>query len=223
MKIAHVLLSSPIYFEENTINILAVENTAAFSRIVSNLYNDTEDEFTFILSDGNNILNIKNETELITDPITLDINKKKLLTKLYQDMAKTALSEDFYLKTMNCISRIDGYIQELLQDYPAAVFSEKHPDAEALIKLADIKIGSPENASLSEKLIDYISVDQRYMHTKLYIFVNLKLYLSEQDLDGLYSYVQYNKINIMLIENVVKPILPCEKLRIIDKDLCEIG
>ena len=58
--------------------------------------------------------------------------------------------------------------------------------------------------------------------TRLMVFVNLKAYLNEVELEEVYKMAFYNKIQLLLLESVKKDVLPAEKYCIIDKDKCVI-
>ena len=55
-----------------------------------------------------------------------------------------------------------------------------------------------------------------------YVFVGLKQYLPISELERLYEYVFYEKINLIIIESIYTPLINGEKGWIIDKDLCII-
>lgn len=62
---------------------------------------------------------------------------------------------------------------------------------------------------------------RRWVPLDLVIFLNLKLYISETDLENIYKHIIYNKFNVLLIESSCpENKLKYEKIKIIDKDLC---
>lgn len=91
-----------------------------------------------------------------------------------------------------------------------------------LCKLFDLKI-EVESETFLEKIIDYISTCSEYQNIKVFVFVNLKTFLSPEDLKLFYKYVFNNKIQVLLLENSEHYILNEEIITIIDNDLCEIN
>ena len=47
--------------------------------------------------------------------------------------------------------------------------------------------------------------------------------MNDDELRELYRFVMYNKIHVLLLENNLFDVASPEKVRIIDRDLCEIG
>lgn len=88
--------------------------------------------------------------------------------------------------------------------------------------LKSLKIRVEDNEVFLEKILDLIKIYTLMFGYKLIVFINLKEFVSEEELSEIYKYCNYNKINIMLIENFQKNPLPNEKIIIIDDDLCEI-
>ena len=95
-------------------------------------------------------------------------------------------------------------------------------DIKQLYKMMDLKVEENLDSYL-EQILNYINVVREVFNTKLFIFVNLKDYISDEEYEEIYKYIQLNKINIFLIESKVpKESYNWEKLWIIDEDLCEI-
>lgn len=77
--------------------------------------------------------------------------------------------------------------------------------------------------SLLEKLIDYVQLLHEVLQVRLFIFINIRSYLSTEGLQQLYKQVFYNKGFILLIENNDNFIREDnEEVMIIDKDHCII-
>ena len=78
-----------------------------------------------------------------------------------------------------------------------------------------------------EKIIDtifsLIDVVEYLSIAKLLIFVNIKLYLGNDEIQEVYKYAMYKKVNILLIETgEEKEPLENEKILYIDSDYDEI-
>lgn len=92
---------------------------------------------------------------------------------------------------------------------------------ENLLKLYQVHF-EPLCVSLLEKLVEYIKIASNLLNLKVIGFVNLKLYLTEEQLHYLYEIAFYNKVNLLLIENIENTQLEEEKLYIVDRDKCII-
>ena len=222
MKLAHPFIENHIIFAENKINVLVVENQSLFVNMIEDIKNQLEqEEGEFVLSNQLGIIPLRNNAELISNYFDLDFDSKKIQNKISAFLKETAYAEENYVKTNEIISMLQGYFYELLDssEYPLKISNET--DAAALIKMAGIK-ADISNGSLLEKLTDYILLMQDMQGIKLFVFVNLKTFLSERELQNFYSFLFYKKAQVLLLENTAREKLPEEVLHIIDQDMCEI-
>jgi len=73
-----------------------------------------------------------------------------------------------------------------------------------------------------EKLIDYMSLVRDLEKEKLFVFVNMRSWFTEEELALFVNTVLAHKFHILLIDNCEYPKLKQEKRFVIDRDLCEI-
>ena len=223
MKLVHPLLEKPILFEENMANILVVENQKVFAEMVWELFNQTNGgEGQFILSSELKQLELNKRMDLVIDLFSLDFNQKKILNKLFSQLKEIATGGEYYEDSMCLIGEITTYLERIMQSiqYPLGYNSEF--DISTIFKLVDVKIDITYE-TLLEKIIDYITLIQEFLGINLFVFVNLKCFLSFEELEQLYLSIAYKKCNILLLENSInEKRLEQEIIRIIDSDLCEI-
>ncbi len=222
INLAHYNFSNPINFLENNINILVLENPAIFSKMIRELLEQKEGyEGNFVLSKNYEIIDISKNIEIITDVFNLDFNSKKIVNKVYSWLNETA-NIDMLEKTRNIYKEIVTYLSHIIQysDYPLTY--NEDINITDIFKICNLKIDiSADN--LLEKIINYILLHMNIFNTKLFIFINLKCMLTEEELVEFYKTICYEKINILLIENVARDIIhPYERIRIIDYDMCEL-
>ena len=73
-----------------------------------------------------------------------------------------------------------------------------------------------------EQLLEMMRLHRECFRKRLFVFVNLKSFFSENEITLFYQSVFYEKLSVFLLESGQKePVRPCEEVRIIDKDLCE--
>ncbi len=77
-------------------------------------------------------------------------------------------------------------------------------------------------ASLGEKLIDYMELAVEYLQKKLFVFVNLRSYISDREAQLFLDTVRQHKYHIILVESHESIKLKGEKRYIIDAAYCEI-
>ncbi len=221
MILAYSKLNLQMEFIENTVNVLVLEDPVQFSEIVYLLKSDEKVlESPFVLSESDKFLQISKEMEIIVDPFSLDFNSRKIQQQLYKEMEIVATEFDVEKAEVNgrMLYLIEG-IQERLQ-YQNIAYNLEF-SWENLLKLYQVHF-EPLCESLLEKLVEYIKIASNLLNLKVIGFVNLKLYLTKEQLHYLYEIAFYNKVNLLLIENIENTQLEEEKLYIVDKDKCLI-
>ena len=74
-----------------------------------------------------------------------------------------------------------------------------------------------------EKIFNYIKLIADVCRTNIFITVNIKHYLTSEQISELYKLAKYSKIHLILIEfNMCGDKYDCEKVYVIDKDNCII-
>lgn len=100
MKLVYTELEQQLVFQENKVNVLVIEQKELFRRMIQELDKQISgEEGGFVLSDNNKTMKIDKEICLILNPFALDINSRKALTGLYNELGKLGLNEENYLKT----------------------------------------------------------------------------------------------------------------------------
>ena len=90
------------------------------------------------------------------------------------------------------------------------------------LKLLGLKI-SNNKGKIIDTVFSLIDVVEYLSVAKLLVFVNLKLYLSDDELNEIYKYAMYKKVNILLIETgEEKEPIKNEKILFVDSDYDEI-
>ena len=221
MKLSHYTFERPIIFRENITNYLVVEDQKQLSKFLSELRSQTEGmQGMFTLSDGNVVLDIKKNMELIIDPFSIDPNSKTALNRLFTKMKDEAYG-DKYKTTDELIQMIFSAVQALVNNQTMSATFEEQLDIVGLFKLLGVKF-EYSSESILENICEYVRIERDYSNVRIFVFVNLRCFLSRTELYELYQFLFYNKISTLFIENSIFTANNCENIKIIDKDLCEI-
>lgn len=223
MKLVHPELGNALIFEENIINVVTIENKPFFVKIVQSLMLQCSGEDgEFILSNENKELDISKLCTVIVDPFNFNINGKHILNKVYTQLKTLAVNEDHYLETNKLKTNLYSYFDSLLFDCDIPLVYQDDFDIVMLFKMMDIHI-DPTGTKLIDRLIDYIAIMTDILNIECFFFVNLKQFLSYEELSSLYQFIQYAKVAVVLFEgSFTENKHNCEKHYIIDTDLCEI-
>lgn len=222
MKLVSSKYNIKIDFEENTINNLIVENKKYLRNIINDfldILNGEEGEF--ILSRNSNILDIKNEIELILNPFNLNLNNRKTLNKIYKDMEEIGNESKYIRETKETLNKLIEYLENLISETEYPLNYEMDIDFKKIFKVFGLEIQLGD--SFLERIIDYITIYREIFKVNIFVFLNLKSYLTKEEYIELYKYICQKKIIILNIEtNLNKEKYKWEKINIIDEDLCEI-
>ena len=221
MKAIYVKYGIELSLEENQIITLVVENPQVMSDMLRDIFRQINgEEGGWILSENDKIFPLEKTSVLLDNPLTADCNEKKILTKLYKELseqAKISLYED-------CIqvnSHIISFLEKLFATVPYHLEMELDVDVTALLKLYGVKVES-DVADVLETLIDYLRAISSICNIHVVWILNLKQFLTEEQVDQLYEFCFYEKIYLINLEGQKNYTLKQEKCVIIDKDLCVI-
>ena len=141
------------------------------------------------------------------------------LTKI-QQMAVTA-AEDQPAKTAECLAALNDYGAALTAAIPFNVTFSEMESADDVVKALAFHVDT-EEMSIPEQLLEMMRLHRECFRKRLFVFVNLKSFFSENEITLFYQSVFYEKLSVLLLESGQKEtVRSCEEVRIIDKDLCE--
>jgi len=204
-------------------NILVVESKTLFFQIIQDLNNQINNEYgDFILSINDQPIEIKDSFELIINPFGLDINNKKILSKIEKLAAKEAKDEIHYCETNKIISLIEEYAQNIAFTFNGNITPKYEITSESIIKLINYQIDTFSN-SFTETIIEYTQNSNKYLNTQVFCFINIFNYLETEQINMLIkAFLDYN-IHVIFIEASDTNYLneKCKKT-IIDSDFCQI-
>ena len=211
-----------ISFIENIIEVnteyvrcIEIENKNYFYRVVSLLNNfdngeELQDKIDFI-----DKINFK----LITDYFNMNLNEKKTLNDVIK-CVKENIDETNYDKLLKNYQRLYNLFSSSLDNIDLPIYIEEDVNIDNIIKLMNIKIKKEDN--ILKNLFIFIEIIKELQNYNLLVLVNLKQYLTKEELNEFYKYAIYNKVALLLIDNISYGIAQkYEKKLIIDDNLEE--
>lgn len=221
MKLAHPQISSVFDFTENNINTVVIENSRFFRELVEDLTGQTSGASgKSVLSVDGRIIDFSKNAEIISQFVPFDINQKSLLSKIYTAIEKEAVNENYYLRTQELLQNMENYILDLAFVLPCDVYCSKL-NIGNIIKSLGLLL-QKENYSLIENLLDYMDLTCQLDREKLFVFINLRSYLDDEEMECFFKTAKKHDFKIFLVDNCEKRKLNFEKRLVIDEDLCEI-
>ena len=224
MKIINNNWQRQIVLEDNLIHTIVFENKKYYRENILELIRQHKGyEGSFILSNNNKEVSFDKNSYFISDLFNIDINNKKIITKIYGELLKV-ITDDIAE-----YNKITSYIRE---QFETLVFNNNldleyndEVEVNSLLKLGDFKIQFEESNYL-EKLIKFLKVLVELCNIKVIFIVGLYRVFSVEEVKKIYKEVCLNKINIINIESEQQGIKKSdcynELVYIFDKDNCEI-
>ncbi len=222
MKINFDYLENSIELDNNSINVIEIENKKYFYKIVNDFIKIKNgialDE---IKTFKNNLeeVDLNNKIDIIIDFFNLNYNDKKLINNVEKSILEkvTVLEKENLNKQYKKIVNI---LRELANDLDLPINISDEMQLEKLIKI--LRITLEENNELLDKLLLLIDLNKTIYNNEIIIFINLKQFLSKNELIELYKYSLYNETKIIMIDSqCYEEVIKYEKKLIIDNDLEE--
>lgn len=221
MKLAIPLVDLVIVCECGKCCSLIVENQNLLYQILCDLTSQLRgEEGKIILSHNNRVLQISKSLELFSQFVPFELIKKILINKVINRMQKLAMDEEHYYQTNELIILLESYLLDLSVELTGDIEFSKIT-WENIIKA--VGIGFTENYdSLAEKILDYMELVREYDSEKMFITLNLRSYISDDEMNKFVNDVVARGYKLLMVENSEYPIIEHEKRYIIDADKCII-
>ena len=224
MKIINKNWQRKIEIEDNIIYTLVFENKKYYRENIIELINQHKSkEGSFILSNDNKEISFDKNSYIITDIFNIDINNKKVLSKIYSSLLKEIVED---ISSYNELStNIRVYFEKLIFNSSLEIEQGEEIDMCSLLKLGDFKI-HVEQDDILEKFVKFLKVLIELCGCKIIFVVGLDTVFTQDEIIEIYKEVCLNKINIINIEYQQFNNLSTKNYReivyIFDKDNCEI-
>ena len=214
MKLKFSFLENTINLNDEYIMCLEVENKKYFYRIIDILIKYSEGIFI-----EDNLFDTNFNIRVIIDYFNLELNNRKTLNNINKIIISN-LTPEYLVDITNLYKKFLKNYEKILKEIDIPLTVNKDFQLENISKIFDLKIHT-ENDVLKDLLI----LIDTYKETKEYnmiFLINLKQYLTEDELQELYKYSIYNKVKIVLIDSQSYGIAKkYEKKLIIDDNLEE--
>ena len=218
MNIKINFLENIIKIDKDRINNLEINNKSYFYRIVNELYKVSKG------LDSEDVEIISSEKKKTNINMILNLFDFELYTKKYlNEIIKYILFNTPEITKEKINKKYNNFVLEILKliseyDLPLSVNEEMN--FQDILK--NVKFSINNKKTVLENLFLIIDLESILKINDLLIFVNLKQYLNEADINELYKYAIYNDVKLTLIDNqLYKDKNEFENKIIIDSDLNE--
>lgn len=222
MKLVHPAMTQQLQLAPCTVCQLVLEPPELLAHSVQELYRQTEGaEGQFILSDEDKELDIAKTVTMILNPFAVDLQDRKIVTKLYHELESLAYGEELYLATRELQLQLQQYFLQLEHSSPYLLTNHAELDFTALLKAMGVQLENTAD-DFVEQLALYLDLQASLLGKKLAVFVQVSSYLTPVQMQQLQEMAAYREIALLWIENQQKDFAMEQHCYIIDKDYCEI-
>lgn len=205
MKICFAGLENPIIIERGYVSTLRIANQTLFARICQSLLSAKGEEalepYT-IWSEDNEQISPSSAFIPIANPFNLPLKHRSLegnlFAKLYDE---TLIDESLRAKLQSINDQLNSSINSLSMQLNANYAFAIEWDLGRYLKAFDFGIETSETASLLDNLIDFVDLGADMAIDEVLLFVNLKTFLSKNDLEQFFDRVIFHGIRVLLLEN----------------------
>ena len=222
MKININFIDSVIDFDVSNIYSFEIYNKKYFYRISSLFYSisngNLNEEFE-CFDKNNNDIKLSNKIRMFTEYFDFDFDSKKYSVDITKYILSNIEQYDSE-KILKMYSKLCDLIDKELSNSELPISISIDEGIENVIKLFKLKINQKED--LLDNLLLIIDLEVILNSNKILCFMNLKQYLTKEELLEFYKYAIYNSVKIIMIESTKYDYLKnYEKIIVIDQSLDE--
>lgn len=211
-----------IEFNNDLVNVIEIENKKYFYRFINDFYDIENSGFSDNLSffDNNSTeKNVNGKLKVYLNYFDLGFDSKKTQTDITKYIS-SVIDEDEKVLLQNQYNKIIKTYKKLINDIDLPLYIDDEISLDSLYKV--LKVSVKKKDDLLENLLLLLDIERIFKTNNILIFVNLKQYLSRNELIELYKYAIYNQVQIMLVDSqCYGGTLEYEKKTIVDENLDE--
>ena len=199
MRIIYSKYGIDLCLEENKITTIVIENPLVMSEVIRNISRQVNGEDgEWILSDQDKVFSAEKISIFLDNPLMVNSNEKRILTRLYKELSEQA-NTLMYEEYTQINSYIVSFLERLLDTVPYHLDMEVDMDLIGILKLYGVKIES-YGVSVLEALLDYLRALSCICNIHVVFILNVKQFLTIEEVQQLYEFCFYEKIYIINLE-----------------------
>lgn len=225
MKLLCPELNEPIHFyKESRLVELILENKRTYANTVKSLVGQMRenlDELWSLYDNETNhgSLNFCKSIALVLDPFSYDVNIHSVTSKINEELLSIANDEDNYLDTNTLKDELAKYAHKLLQKMPEDIEIAYSIDIDNLLKALHFQV-LLQSDDILDSLYDYLCVLTDWGSISLTVFIGLRSYVDDVDMQSLIDMLIHKGINVLFIEGYEQPIVSGLRRIIVDESHC---
>ncbi len=203
------------------INSVVIESPRLLCEVLMDLECQIQgDDGKSVVSENDKVLPTAKCLEVHTRFVPFELNQKNLINKATAKLIEIALDEENYMQSSELVGDLERYLMNLSIGLTGSIDTSK-VSIENLIKNSGLTFVD-DYSLLSEKLLDYFELVREYDQDKIFVLLNLRSFLSTNELQQFVDEILLRRFQVVLIESTEYSLLDKEKRLLIDDSLCEI-
>lgn len=223
MKLAHPDYTFQIEFQEGIVQKLILESPSMMSEMVSDFRKQTKgQEGKWILSHEGKMLKISEHCDLIISIFDLEINQRKMLMALYDELAAEINDSELIIDWWAMNSHLEGVLNQAIDEIGYSI-NYKELELKTLFKAMELKFQDHAEGYV-DYLLEYLQLMSEVCKVAVFIFVNITAFLTKTEVEYLYEQASYKKFYLLLLDvQNLKVNETMERTIVVDKDYCVIS
>lgn len=206
MRISFEGFEYPIDIEPGNPTVIEIENCALFTRVCTSIKSGEGRYATepYTLWDGDIELNPAGSFLFIDSPLALPWDDRSMTTEMTRRFEKAFLEdEELRSQVDQAAALITSQFSSLGMNMHAGYAFANEWDIRKFIKSFAFGVDLSNQESLLESLTDFLSLALDSACKRVLTFVNLKTFLTKNELESLYKHAFFSKSQLLLLENKV--------------------
>lgn len=225
MKLCIAGFPEPLVLDGGSVSVLEVVDRTLFARICQSLESELDGEAVepYALWDGEEQRSSRNRFLFVFNPFDLPWSERALMGEVLERVENMFMSEDDIRQEIELAGRmlserVASLGLRLRSDYAFEVQWEMRKYLKAFVFGVEVDPSDP----LIENLIKFLKFASDAAFDRQLVFVNLKSFLSQDEVQEFYRQAIFSEINVLLLENAPDDAkYEYERKMSIDKDLLQ--
>ena len=223
MNLIYTFLDNKIDLYNDYVNSIEILNNNYFYRLTNLVYKYSNNQETeeFYFTENNEEIKLNKKIRIITNYYDFDFNNKKYINELIKNISNNT-DDNILLKLNNNYNKLYKVLSSLINSVDLNFKVDINDEFSINEILNNFNLSIPSKDNLLDNLILLIDIEKQFNINKILVFINLKDYLSREEIIEFEKYCIYNNVYVILFDNSKYKNNSYEKKFIIDNDLSEV-
>lgn len=206
MRLVFDGLEKPVDIAPGCASVLQIESPALYARVVASLMSGdgVYAAEPYSLWNGEREIASKDVFAMICDPFHLPWDDRALLGEVVKKIERELLEDEDSRREIEALQQqLASKLIAFSMGFDAEYSIDVEFDLKRSLKNMGFAAGTSQDNSLLDNLLSFLSLSLDAGYKKVITFVNLKTFLTENELLRFYEHVFYTKMQVLMLENKV--------------------